>query len=138
MEINWTYLLSGVALFAASFLFSVLVVGFVLVQLPATYFLQGPKRQLWADRHPVMRLLFRIAKSLLGLALVLVGILLSLPGIPGQGLLTVLIGLMLLEFPGKRRLMRRIVSRPRVLSTINLLRNRFGKPALEVAEPPED
>ena len=138
MEINWTYLLSGVALFAASLLFSLLVVGFVLVQLPASYFLPGPKRQLWVDRHPAMRLLFRIAKSLLGLVLVLVGILLSLPGIPGQGLLTVLIGLMLLEFPGKRRLMLRIVSRPRVLSTINLLRDRFGKPALEVAEPPED
>jgi hypothetical protein len=40
------------------------------------------------------------------------GIILALPGVPGQGILTVLIGVMLLEFPGKRRLERAIVGRP--------------------------
>jgi hypothetical protein len=44
--------------------------------------------------------------------------------------LTILIGLMLLNFPGKRRLERRLVSRPRILAAINALRAHFGKPAL--------
>ena len=60
------------------------------------------------------------------------GALLSLPGIPGQGLLTILIGLILLDFPGKRGLERRLVSRPSVLAAINRLRARFGRPAMEL------
>jgi hypothetical protein len=55
---------------------------------------------------------------------------LSIPGVPGQGILTILLGIMLLDFPGKRKLEHKIVSRPKVLSTINKLRHRFGKPAL--------
>jgi len=62
--------------------------------------------------------------------LILLGLFLSLPGVPGQGILTILIGVMLLNFPGKRRLERWLVSRPRVLPVINGLRARFGKPPL--------
>ena len=55
---------------------------------------------------------------------------LTLPGVPGQGMLTILIGLMLLDVPGKRRLERRIVGRRRILQAINRLRKRFGRPPL--------
>jgi hypothetical protein len=48
-------------------------------------------------------------------------------------MLTILIGVMLLNFPGKRRLERWLVSRPRVLPVINRLRARFGKPPLLLA-----
>jgi hypothetical protein len=58
------------------------------------------------------------------------GLLLSLPGIPGQGLLTVLIGLMLVDFPGKLRLERWLIGLPRVLQTVNRLRQRYGRPPL--------
>ncbi len=54
----------------------------------------------------------------------------SLPGIPGQGLLTILLGVMLLDFPGKRRLEFKIISRPKVFRAINRLRARFDKPPL--------
>ena len=64
---------------------------------------------------------------ILGL-MVVVGMILALPGVPGQGLLTILIGLMLLDLPGKRRLERKIVGRPRILRTINRLRKRFRSP----------
>ena len=58
------------------------------------------------------------------------GIVLSLPGVPGQGILTILLGIMLLDFPGRRKLEHKLVSRPQVLKTINKLRHRFGKPPL--------
>jgi hypothetical protein len=51
----------------------------------------------------------------------------SIPGVPGQGILTILLGIMLLDFPGKRDLEYRLVSQPRVLNTINKLRHKFGK-----------
>jgi hypothetical protein len=52
------------------------------------------------------------------------------PGVPGQGVLTILLGIMLLDFPGKRALETRIVGRPRVNGAVNALRARFGKPPL--------
>ena len=55
---------------------------------------------------------------------------LSLPGIPGPGVLIIFVGIMLLDFPGKRELERRLVSRPGILGKINGLRTRYGKPPL--------
>jgi hypothetical protein len=65
----------------------------------------------------------------------LLGIALSLPGVPGQGLLTILIGAMLLDFPGKRRCEKWILRRRGVLSTINKLRARRGCPPLILDAP---
>jgi hypothetical protein len=78
-----------------------------------------------------------IAKNVLGFILVVVGIMLSLPGVPGQGILTILIGIMLLDFPGKRELERRIVSCPGLFQAINALRRRFGKPPLVLDSEPK-
>jgi UPF0716 family protein affecting phage T7 exclusion len=83
-------------------------------------------------RHPAIRAAGIIGKNILGVLLVVVGILLSIPGVPGQGLLTILLGIMLLDFPGKRRLEQNLLSRPQILKTINRLRARFGKQALEI------
>jgi hypothetical protein len=68
----------------------------------------------------------------LGLVLIVIGTILALPGIPGQGLLTVLIGIMLLTCPGKRTWERKLLRLPHVLTAINRLRKRFGKPPLHV------
>ena len=73
-----------------------------------------------------------IGKNLLGFLLVALGIVLSIPGVPGQGLLTILLGVMLLDFPGKLTLERKLLSRPEVVRTINKLRGRFEKPPLEL------
>jgi len=60
------------------------------------------------------------------------GIVLSLPGVPGQGILTILLGIIMLDIPGMRPLEARIIQRPAVLGAINKLRARFSKPPLEV------
>ena len=65
-------------------------------------------------------------------ALVALGVALSLPGVPGQGLLTVLLGIMLLDFPGRERLEQKLLSKPSIVNTINRLRGRFGKPPLQL------
>jgi hypothetical protein len=121
--------LLALGVFVLTFVVSLAAVATVLVRLPATYFREDHGSRLRAP-HPIVRWAGLIIKNILGVLLVLLGLLLSLPGIPGQGLLTILIGVMLLNFPGKRRLERRLVSRPKVLAAINALRARFGKPAL--------
>ncbi len=126
---GWT-----VGVFLLTFTISLAVVGALIVLLPARFFLDSHDRQLWVDRHPAVRWLGVFAKNLLGVLLILVGLGLSLPGIPGQGLLTILMGVILLDFPGKRRLERTIVGRPRVSKTVNRLRLWFHRPAFVLHE----
>jgi len=121
--------LLALGVFILTFVVSLGAVVAVVVRLPADYFRADYASPL-AERHPIVRWTGLVAKNIAGAILVALGLLLALPGIPGQGLLTVLIGVMLLNFPGKRRLERRLVSRPRILAVINALRAHFGKPAL--------
>ncbi len=121
-------------IFVLTFTVSLALVGAIIVLIPARFFLDSHDRQMWVDRHPAVRFLGVLGKNLLGVALVLVGLGLSLPGIPGQGLLTILIGLILLDFPGKRRWERKLVGRPRILRTCNALRLRFHRPPLVLEE----
>ena len=122
--------LLGLLIFVLTFGANLAIVSLVLVKLPATYFKRSHKRKFLATRPPIIRWLAIIGKNLLGVVLVVVGILLSLPGVPGQGILTILLGVMLLDFPGRPRLEHWLVSRPRILRTINKLRHRFSKQAL--------
>jgi hypothetical protein len=128
--LTWWQVLFGALFSVATFVGSIAVVTFVLVKLPTNYFHSSHAREFLVERHPVLRALGIFAKNLLGLVLVVCGIIMSLPGVPGQGVLTILLGIMLLDFPGKRRLEVGIVSRPRVFSAVNNLRARFDKPPL--------
>lgn len=129
-SITWQSVLVGVLLFLVTFAVSLAIVSFIMVNIPYDYFRKDRPRQLWADRHPAVRFLGVFVKNLLGVVLVALGIVMSIPGVPGQGILTILLGIMLLDFPGKRDLEHRLVSRPRVLDAINKLRRRFGKARL--------
>ena len=101
---------------------TMLIAGVILVTLPADYLREGDAR----PRHWT----YRVIRSVVGILLVMVGVLLSLPGIPGQGVLTILAGVTLIEFPGRHRIVRAIIGRPAVLKTMNRLLARFGRPPL--------
>ena len=132
--LTWRGVLVGAVLMVVTFVGSIGVVSFLLVKLPPTYFQESHPRDFWVERHPAVRLFGLVAKNLAGVLLVLLGILMSLPGVPGQGVLTILLGVMLLDFPGKRRLEYKLISQPRVFNNINRLRARFDKPPLELEE----
>jgi len=76
---------------------------------------------------------YLVAKNLVGLLLVMAGV--AMLVLPGQGLLTLAIGLSLMNFPGKRSLIRRLIGQPRVLTTLNRWRAKAHKAPLE---PPAD
>jgi hypothetical protein len=129
---TWKRVIIGVLLIIVTFVVSTSVVSFVVVKLPATYFHPSHDRDLWSDRNRAIRWTGIIIKNVGGLILVLVGIAMSLPGVPGPGVLTILFGIMLLDFPGKRRLEYKLVSHPKVLKAMNQLREKFGKPPIEL------
>lgn len=122
----------GAALFVASFVINLVIVSFILVKLPADHFSKSHRKKFAEGRHLMVRVPGVIGKNIAGAFLVMLGIVLSLPGVPGQGLLTILLGLMLLDFPGKHRLEQKLLSRPSIVNAINGLRGRFGKPPLEL------
>ena len=114
----------------ASFIVSILFCTLVIAYLPPDYFL--PNRRVNRIRHPVLRIGLKCLKNLLAVVLVVVGII-QIP-LPGQGILTILIGIIISDIPGKRKLERRIISSPIVLSTANGIRSRFKRPLLVLDE----
>lgn len=131
---NEVLLLLGVVS-VVTFVGSLLGLPFVLIRMRPDHFTDPRPAGWFAGRHPALRVLGHALKNAAGLLLLLAGI--GMLFLPGQGLLTILAGLFLLEFPGKRRLELAVVSRPRVLRTINRLRARFGHPPLLLQEGPE-
>lgn len=111
------------------------LVVWIVVRLPRTYLTDDEVPSIDPTRHPMVRWGLKSLKNLAGLLVIGVGVVLSLPGVPGQGLLMILIGVMLLDFPGKRRLEHALIGRPRVLRGINWLRHRFGRPPLQAPKP---
>jgi hypothetical protein len=109
------------------------IAAMIVVKLPPTYFSEDSATH--AVRVGSWRSPRHVARNALGVVLVALGLAMSIPGIPGQGLLTMLIGLMLVDFPGRRRLEKALVRRPGILAAINRMRARFGHPPLL---PPAD
>lgn len=105
---------------------TVLGIPWVVARLPADYFNQ-PQRAVWRlkGEEPWFALLLGGLKNIVGALLVLLGVIMLVT--PGQGLLTLLVGLLLMNFPGKYRLERWLVMRPGVLSALNWLRKRSGQ-----------
>ena len=130
--VTWRTALLGVSIFLVSFFVNLAIVSLILVKLPVDHFKKGHHVEFWSGPRPALNAAKVIGKNILGILLVLLGIILSLPGVPGQGLLTVLLGIMLLDFPGKTSLERKLLSRKEIVSTINRLRAKFDKPPLEL------
>ena len=131
-DLTWRNVGLGVLVVAVTFVVATGIVSFVVVKLPATYFHPEHDREVLKDKHPTIRWAGIIGKNLAGVILVGLGVVMSLPGIPGPGLVTILFGVMLVDFPGKRTLERKIVSRPSVQKKINNLRKRFGKKPIKL------
>jgi hypothetical protein len=123
----WDLAILGFGVFVVGSVGGALVVGVLVVRLPADYFRQDRSDNLWIDRHPAVRWTGIILKNLLGALVVGLGIILSMPGVPGPGILTILLGVMLLDFPGKRRLERWLITRQHGLGPVNRLRRRYGR-----------
>ena len=116
-----------IAVSLISFIMSLIVIPWLIIQMPYDYF-SFKKRQKWKWSHSSVILNF--IKDLLGLILIIAGTLMLV--LPGQGILTILVGVILANFPGKYKLERWIIHRPSVLKTLNWLRKRAKKRPLLV------
>ena len=133
---NWNTIFWGMAALLLSFALGTMVLIAVVATLPPT-FLQAPDSSLvGTPANQVLHWVRRIGKNLIGLLVIAIGLFLALPGVPGPGLPFVLVGLILVDFPGKQQWVRKLLSVPGVLSGINALRVRLGKPPLASPQGP--
>lgn len=124
--------LAGLTAFSIlTFVASLVGVPYFLSRLPSDYFSRREREALGIPEGPKprFRMVLRVLRNLLGLLLVVLGLAMLL--LPGQALITILVGAFLLDFPGKRRFERWVIGRPWVLRTLNTMRRRAGQPPIE-------
>ncbi|SFI26665.1 PGPGW domain-containing protein [Planctomicrobium piriforme] len=121
----WSALAVGVAL--AVSLLGIAGATWMIVAMPADYFLRSSDRP--HSRHPALHLLWVVVRNILGIALLALGI--AMLVLPGQGLLTMLLGLSLMDFPGKRKLLHRALALKSVQRSLNWIRRKGGQPPLQ-------
>jgi hypothetical protein len=122
--LTWVSIGSGIAL-----LLGVIAVPWIVVRLPKDAF-SRMKRPGWLDHQPMaIRIPLRVVKNVLAVVLVVLGI--AMLVLPGQGILAILLGVMLGDFPGKLKLQQWILARPKVMTSLNWLRRKFRKPPLD-------
>lgn len=121
----WASGLSLVALVA-----TLIGIPWVVARLPQDYFNQS-HRAVWrlSTGEPWYALLLGGLKNVIGALLVLLGLVMLVT--PGQGLLTLLVGLLLMNFPGKYQLERWLVGRQGVMTALNWLRRRQQQPPFD-------
>jgi len=125
---GWISLLS-----LLTFIVSLIVVPIICARIPSDYFESDRRHQSSLKRfHPLVFIVALSVKNLLALALIVGGIMMLI--LPGQGILTILIGIGISDFPGKYHLERKLVTLPGVLSAINWMRSKSGVEPLRLPE----
>ncbi len=114
-----------------TFIGTLLLVPLIIIRMPADYFVRDDRQIITGNRlSAVLRIVGLLLKNILGVIFMLSGFVMLF--IPGQGLLTIFIGLMLVNFPGKRKIEYRIISNSSVLETINKMRRRANRLPLKI------
>jgi len=122
------FFILGITSFAV-LIISALSIGYFIKQIPYDYFLND-KRGIpdYKNKNPVFWIITLALKNIIGYCLIMGGILMLV--LPGQGLLTIFVGLMLSDYPGKFKLERRIIKTRLILKTINWYRIKSNIPPI--------
>lgn len=113
------------------FVGTLIAVPWLAVRIPADYFTRASDAPIaFRNRHPAISLAWRVVKNVIGGIFFLAGLAMLL--LPGQGLLTILLGIMLIDFPGKRRFEILLIRRPSISRAINWMRDRAGQKPLQM------
>ena len=111
------------------FIFSLLTIKWLVALIPSDYFIKKNNSE-FRSNYPIFWLVSIIIKNLVGYTLIIGGILMLV--LPGQGLFTIFVGLMLSNYPGKFYIERKFIAIPSVLSAINWLRKKSNTPSIKL------
>jgi hypothetical protein len=121
----WTLGVISLVTFCAS----LLIIPWLVVRIPVDYFAEKKRHFVsFRDHHPVLRIILLVLKNLAGVVFIILGV--GMLVLPGQGLLTILLGIIFLNFPGKYRLERWFIRLRHVHRAVDWLRRRSGRKPL--------
>ena len=106
------------------FIFSLVTIKWLVALIPSDYFV-SKKDSKFKSKYPFTWLISMIIKNIIGYVLIIGGILMLV--LPGQGLFTIFIGLMMSNYPGKYYIEKKFIAIPSILKTINWLRKQSNK-----------
>ena len=131
MNSDLLFLLGSLSIFIL--IISVFMMVLIISFLPEDYF-KSENRNLISSvqnsRYPLLKLLVLITKNFFGILLLLSGILMLV--LPGQGILTIITGLVFMDYPGKYKFERKLLRQKGVINSINWIRSRLSKPPLKI------
>ena len=111
------------------FIISILGISWFVAQIPEDYFLSLKRKpSKWQEQTPILRFIVIFGKNIIGFSLIIGGLLMLI--LPGQGLLTIVTGLLLINYPGKYKLEQKLVEIPSVFRALNWIRVKANKPPL--------
>lgn len=114
-----------------AFFASMLLIPLIVLYIPSDYFTH-PKRQKYLPEHyaPLLQWVLIILKNLIGVVFIVAGI--AMLFLPGQGILTIIAGLFFVNFPYKYRVEKWIITRSKVLKTVNWIRKKAKRDPLQI------
>ena len=124
--LSWLFLGSLI-----TFVGTLIIIPLLVLAIPADYFRSEKRVRLnTRTRHPLLHMVLLIVKNSIGSIFIVTGI--AMLVLPGQGLITLLIGVMLCDFPGKYRLERKLIRYNRVQRALNWVRRKGKRPELQL------
>ncbi len=106
------------------FVFSILIIPVFIARLPSTYFIESLGNQ------KKLSLPLKALRFALGTLLILAGIIMLFT--PGQGIISILIGLMLLPILSTKKVVRRLLTNNKMIqNTLNIIRRKRNKAPFE-------
>ena len=111
------------------FIFSLLTIKWLVALIPNDYFIKKNNSE-FRSNYPIFWLVSIIIKNLVGYTLIVGGVLMLV--LPGQGLFTIFVGLMLSNYPGKFYIEKKFIAIPNVLRAINWLRKKSNTPSIKI------
>ena len=112
------------------FLFSLLSIKWLVSLIPEDYFINKKDSKIKKNNILIWYIVL-VFKNLIGYSLILGGIMMLV--LPGQGLFTIIIGLMMSNYPGKYSIEKKFIAIPTILKSINWLRRKSNKPPIRIA-----
>lgn len=124
---QWIWLISGITVI--TFVFSLVWVVYMIRKIPADYFIHKDKKAFTQKPSMISWVLYGI-RNVFGIILILLGIIMLFT--PGQGLLTIVMGLSIMNFPGKRQLEIRLLRMKSISRSLNWIRQKKGLADIQI------
>ncbi|MEM1282965.1 MAG: PGPGW domain-containing protein [Chlamydiota bacterium] len=105
------------------------IIIFAIIRMDPDYFIRDKSVKPTRTNHPYLWWVVKLIKNIIGIGLVIVGFLMLV--LPGQGVLTIFMGLLFMDFPGKRKLEISLTHRPGIQKIIDEIRLKANRPPIK-------